>query len=163
VPLSKQQILNRAVERLSKKPLAEQSLEEFCELFADARDLTYVFFARSPDPDDQVNEYGPGYLCGLELAACYSRGMDFRRPFPERWGDGNGDEGGANYRRQIQREVEARVHALRSRENTSYLLLWAIEGAGEIHCEHSLDYPDDAVLGELLCLFSDLMCEYIVL
>jgi hypothetical protein len=46
VPLTKQQTLKRAIKRLSKKPLAEQSLTELCELFKAAEDLTFVFNAR---------------------------------------------------------------------------------------------------------------------
>lgn len=161
MPFTKEQILDRAVQRLSKKPLAEQSLSDLCELFAAAKDLTYVFVATSSAPADRVDEYGPDYLSAFELASCVSNEMEFRRPFPGEVDTCDDDKGLPDNRRRIQHELDARLRALRQRTDTSYLLLWCIEGIGETHCEHSPDQSFEDVLRNVIWLFSDLMVEYI--
>ena len=108
----KQQRLARAIDRSATKPLADQNLNELCELFEDAQDLTYVFIGRSTVRGHQVDEYGQNYLSALELASCASRGMPFRRPIQYELETENCDEGFIEYRQQIQQEIEDRVREL---------------------------------------------------
>lgn len=161
MPITKEQVLDRAIQHFSKKPLAEQSLYELSEFFEATKDLTYVFVATSSSPADREDAFGPNYITAIDLALCNRSGMKFRRPFSSEVDAGEDNEGLLDYRRRIQSEVEARISLLRQRSNTSFVLIWSIEGfGGETHLEHSPNLSDEDVRDELISSLSGQMYDY---
>lgn len=66
----------------------------------------------------------------------------------------NGGPAGAEYRAQIEREIELRVGELRRRENTSFMFIWNVAGSDAAHCETSDDLGGEDIRDQLTDLFT---------
>lgn len=154
------QTLEKAIRRSARSSQGELSLEQYCDLFKEIEDLTFVFIMQTESDRGCYAEYGPDYLTALVLASSVSREVDFRRPFDKEEDKGN-DATVREYRQRIRQLVAACVRELRLPHDMTFVLLWNVAGSPETHSVTSNDLEWDGVLFELLALFSDRLNVYI--
>ena len=108
------------------KPLREQTLDDFGELFRQCAGLTFVFLAYIPE---QVNTASPNVLSAVALARSALQGSSYDPPHADLPAF---EVTGSNAlpRDQVVQAVQARVMEMQRRK-TDYLLIWHVaDGKG---------------------------------